>query len=60
MSKTKEKQSNRFHKARVNVARQHLGISGALTRTLRDWQRKNFAIKTARNVIQSNDLVAVR
>ena len=51
MSKTKEKQSNRFHKARVKVARQHLGVSR---------QRKDFAIKTARNVIQSNDLVAVR
>ncbi len=49
MSKTKEKQSNRFHKARVKVARQHLGVSR---------QRKDFAIKTAINVIQSNDLVA--
>ena len=49
MSKTKEKQSNRFHKARVQVARQHLGVSR---------QRKDFAVKTARCVIQSNDLVA--
>lgn len=49
MSKTKEKQSKRFHKARVKVARQHLDISR---------QRKDFAVKTARCVIQSNDLVA--
>ena len=49
MSKTKKKQSNRFHKAKVQVARQHLDVSR---------QRKDFAVKTARNVIQSNDLVA--
>lgn len=49
MSKTKEKQSKRFHKARVKVARQHLDISR---------QRKDFAVKTARCVIQANDLVA--
>ncbi len=49
MSKAKERQSNRFHKARVQVARQHLGVSR---------QRKDFAVKTARCVIQSNDLVA--
>jgi len=49
MSKTKQKQSNRFHKARVQVARQHLDISR---------QRKDFVVKTARCVIQSNDLVA--
>ncbi len=49
MSKTKEKQSNRFHKARVQVARQHLDISR---------QRKDFVVKVARCVIQSNDLVA--
>lgn len=49
MSKTKEKQSLRFHKARIQVARQHLDISR---------QRKDFAVKTARCVIQSNDLVA--
>lgn len=49
MSKTKEKQSKRFHQAREKVARKHLDISR---------QRKDFAVKTARNVIQSNDLVA--
>jgi putative transposase len=49
MSKTKVIQSKRFHKARVQVARQHLDISR---------QRKDFVIKTARCVIQSNDLVA--
>lgn len=49
MSKTKQKQSNRFHKARVQVARQHLNISR---------QRKDFVVKTARCVIQANDLVA--
>jgi len=49
MSKTKQKQSNRFHKARIQVARQHLDISR---------QRKDFVVKTARCVIQSNDLVA--
>jgi putative transposase len=49
MSKTTEKQSNRFHKARIQVARQYLGVSR---------QRKDFAVKAARCVIQSNDLVA--
>ncbi|MCA1995062.1 MAG: transposase [Coleofasciculus sp. S288] len=49
MSKTQEKQSKRFHKARIQVARKHLDISR---------QRKDFVIKLARNVIQSNDLVA--
>ncbi|MCA1990963.1 MAG: transposase [Coleofasciculus sp. S288] len=49
MSKTKEKQSKRFHKARIQVARKHLDISR---------QRKDFVVKLARNVIQSNDLVA--
>jgi putative transposase len=49
MSKTKERQSNRFHRARIKVARQHLDISR---------QRKDFVVKTARCVIQSNDLVA--
>ncbi|MCA1991813.1 MAG: transposase, partial [Coleofasciculus sp. S288] len=48
-SKTKGKQSGRFHKARIQVARKHLDISR---------QRKDFVIKSARNVIQSNDLVA--
>jgi putative transposase len=36
----------------------HLKISGALTRTLRDWQREEHAKRVARCVIQSNDLVA--
>jgi putative transposase len=49
MSKTKQRQSNRFHKARIQVARQHLDISR---------KRKDFVTKTARCVIQSNDLVA--
>ncbi len=49
MSKTKVIQSNRFHKARVQVARQHLALSR---------KRKDFVTKTARCVIQSNDLVA--
>ncbi len=59
MIKDKSPQSNRFHKARVRVAtrfaasgfayRQHLNVSR---------QRKDFAVKLARNVIQSNDLVA--
>jgi putative transposase len=49
MSKTKERQSNRFHRSRIKVARQHLDISR---------QRKDFVVKTARCVIQSNDLVA--
>lgn len=49
MSKTKEKQTKRFHQAREKVARKHLDISR---------QRQDFVIKLARNVIQSNDLVA--
>lgn len=49
MSSTKERQSRRFHKARNQVARQHLDISR---------QRKDFVVKMARCVIQSNDLVA--
>jgi putative transposase len=40
------------------VGRVHLKISGALTRTLRDWQREEHAKRVARCVIQSNDLVA--
>jgi putative transposase len=49
MSKTKQRQSKRFHKARIQVARKHLDISR---------QRKDFVTKAARCVIQSNDLVA--
>lgn len=41
-------QSNNYHKARKQLARQHLKISR---------QRKDHAIKTARALIQSNDLV---
>jgi putative transposase len=49
MVKTKSPQSKRYHKARIQVARQHLGVSR---------QRKDFVVKTARTLIQSNDLVA--
>jgi putative transposase len=45
-------------KAINRLGRVHLKISGALTRTLRDWQREEHARKLARCVIQSNDLVA--
>jgi putative transposase len=45
-------------KAINKLGRVHLKISGALTRTLRDWQREEHAKKVARCVIQSNDLVA--
>ncbi|NEQ72240.1 MAG: IS200/IS605 family element transposase accessory protein TnpB [Okeania sp. SIO2C9] len=41
-------QSNNYHKARKQLARQHLKISR---------QRKDHAVKTARALIQSNDLV---
>jgi putative transposase len=49
MVKTFSPQSKRYHKARVQVARKHLGVSR---------RRKDFVVKTARCVIQSNDLVA--
>jgi putative transposase len=49
MTKSKSPQSNRYHKARVQVARKHLDVSR---------QRKDFVVKTARTLIQSNDLVA--
>lgn len=49
MAKTKSPQSNRYHKARIQVARKHLDVSR---------QRKDFVVKTARALIQSNDLVA--
>jgi putative transposase len=53
-----EKGSNNRDKARNRLSRKHLKVSGALTRTLRDWQRKDFAVKKALCVVQSNDLVA--
>ena len=49
MSKTKSPQSKRYSLARVQVARQHLEVSR---------RRKDFVVKTARALIQSNDLVA--
>ena len=51
-------QSKNYHKARLRYARKHLRVSGALTRTLRDWQRKEYCKQVAYSVIQSNDLVA--
>ncbi len=41
-------QSKNYHKARIQLARQHLKISR---------QRRDHAVKTARALIQSNDLV---
>ena len=49
MVKSKSPQSKRYHKARVQVARKHLKVSR---------RRKDFVVKTARTLIQSNDLVA--
>ena len=49
MVKGKAPQSKRYHRARIQFARQHLGVSR---------QRKDFVVKTARALIQSNDLVA--
>jgi putative transposase len=49
MVKNKTPQSKRYHKARVQVARKHLDVSR---------RRKDFVVKTARTLIQSNDLVA--
>ncbi len=46
--KSKKAQSNNYHKATKQLARQHLKISR---------QRKDHAVKTARALIQSNDLV---
>src|ERR687885_489179 len=51
-------QSKNYHKARTRYARKHLRVSGALTRRLRDWQRKEYCKRVAYSVIQSNDLVA--
>ena len=47
--KNKQRQSNKYHKARVKLAKQHLKVSR---------QRKDFAIKLARCVVMSNDIVA--
>jgi len=44
-----DSQSNNYKKARAFLARKHLKVSR---------QRKDFAVKLARCVIQSNDLVA--
>jgi putative transposase len=54
----KQKGSANRRKAINKLGRVHLKISGALTRTLRDWQREEHAKRVARGVIQSNDLVA--
>jgi putative transposase len=47
--KSKQPQSNNYHKSRVQLARQHLKVSR---------QRKDFAVKLARCVVISNDIVA--
>ena len=47
--KNKKRQSNNYHKVRVKLARQHLKVSR---------QRKDFAVKLARCVVISNDIVA--
>ncbi|NJO95227.1 MAG: IS200/IS605 family element transposase accessory protein TnpB [Pleurocapsa sp. CRU_1_2] len=47
--KDKQSQSNNYHKSRIKLARQHLKISR---------QRKDFAVKLARCVVISNDIVA--
>ena len=57
VSRKKKGSANR-RKAINRLGRLHLKISGALTRTLRDWQREEHACRVARCVIQSNDLVA--
>ncbi len=57
VSRKKKGSANR-HIAINRLGRVHLKISGALTRTLRDWQREEHAKSMARCVIQSNDLVA--
>jgi putative transposase len=56
--KSAKPQSKNYHKARSRYARKHLRVSGALPRTLRDWQRKEYCKRVAYSVIQSNDLVA--
>ena len=47
--KNKQRQSNKYHKARIKLAKQHLKVSR---------QRKDFAVKLARCVVISNDIVA--
>ena len=56
---SRKKKGSASRKEAINrLGRVHLKISGALTRTLRDWQREEHAKRVARCVIQSNDLVA--
>lgn len=55
---TKVKGSSNRRKARARYSKKHLRVSGALTRTLRDWQREEHAKRLAKNVCKSNDLVA--
>lgn len=47
--KNKQRQSNNYHKSRIRLAKQHLKVSR---------QRKDFAVKLARCVVISNDIVA--
>jgi len=47
--KNKQRQSNNHHKAKIKLAKQHLKVSR---------QRKDFAVKLARCVVISNDIVA--
>ena len=47
--KNQQAQSNNYHKARIKLAKQHLKVSR---------QRKDFAVKLARCVVISNDIVA--
>ncbi len=47
--KDKQRQSNKYHQARIKLAKQHLKVSR---------QRKDFAVKLARCVVISNDIVA--
>ncbi len=47
--RNQQRQSNNYHKARIKLAKQHLKVSR---------QRKDFAVKLARCVVISNDLVA--
>ncbi len=47
--KTKQRQSNNYHKARIAKAKQHLRVSR---------QRKDHAVKLARCVCASNDCIA--
>jgi putative transposase len=47
--RSKQPQSNNYHQSRVQLARQHLKVSR---------QRKDFAVKLARCVVISNEIVA--